>query len=64
MTELKYNSLQWRETFEGQLGLLRPHLSVRVLDAMSLQAWNEFGTKDVDPVKAAKTCSAELDKVN
>lgn len=58
---LKYNSIQWRESFEGQLAILRPHLTLRVLTTMSIAAWNEFGTKDVDPVKAAKACSAALD---
>ena len=59
---LKYNRGQWRESFEGQLAMLRPHLTGRVLAAMSIAAWNEHGTKDFDPVKAAKAWSAALDK--
>ena len=30
---LKYNSIQWRESFEGQLSILRPYLTLRVLTA-------------------------------
>lgn len=42
--------------------MLRPDLTGRVLAAMSIAAWNEHGTKDFDPVKAAKAWSAALDK--
>lgn len=59
---MKYNSLQWRESFEDQLSLLRPHLTNRLLASMSISAWIEHGTRDVDPVIAAKAWSAELDK--
>jgi hypothetical protein len=38
-----YNRDQWIESFEGQLALLRPHLTQRVLATMSLSAWHEFG---------------------
>jgi len=57
-----YNRDQWIESFEGQLSILRPHLTARVLGTMSLAAWHEFGRADVDPIKAAKELSLLLDK--
>ena len=57
-----YNRDQWIESFEGQLSLLRPHLSPRVLATMSNQAWHRHGTKDEDPIKAAKAWSKSLDQ--
>jgi hypothetical protein len=57
-----YNQRQWIESFEGQLSILRPHLTARVLDTMSLAAWHQLGAKGEDPIKAAKAWSAELDK--
>lgn len=59
---MNYNQIQWRDSFESQLSLLRPHLTPRLLETISIAAWNEYGTKDIDPVKAAKVRSAELDK--
>lgn len=59
---MKYNRSQWLDSFEDQLSFLRPHLPRRVLSAMSMQAWMEHGTKDVDPIKAAKAESAALDE--
>ncbi len=59
---MKYNRDQWRDPFEGQLSLLRPHFTRRVLAAMSHVAWTEDGTKDKDPVKTAMAWSVELDK--
>lgn len=59
---MTFNRDQWRESFEGQLSLLRPHLTRRVLTAMSHVAWNGDGAKHKDPVKTAKAWSAELDK--
>jgi hypothetical protein len=56
-----YNRQQWIESFEGQLSILRPHLGERVLAAMSNAAWHQHGTKDEDPIKAAKALSAALD---
>ena len=58
---MKYNRAQWLDSFEGHLSLLPPHLTSRVLSAMSMQAWVEHGTKGVDPTKAARARSAELD---
>jgi hypothetical protein len=57
-----YNRQQWIESFEGQLSILRPHLTARLLDTLSLAAWHQFGTKGEDPIKAAKALSATLDK--
>jgi hypothetical protein len=57
----QYNRSQWIESFTGQLSILRPHLSLRLLYAMGLSAWNKHGRKDEDPIKAAKACSADLD---
>ena len=57
-----YNRLQWIESFEGQLAILRPHVPPRLLTTMSGQAWHTHGTKDEDPIKAAKAWSAALDK--
>lgn len=58
----RYNRQQWMDSFEGQLSLLRPHLSTRVLGSMSLSAWHQHGVKGEDPIKAAKAWSASLDK--
>jgi hypothetical protein len=55
-----YNRDQWIESFEGQLSLLRPHLTPRVLTSMSLLAWNQVG--EHDPVKAAREWSKLLDQ--
>jgi hypothetical protein len=34
----RYKRDQWVQSFEGQLAILRPHLSQRLLPAMSLAA--------------------------
>jgi hypothetical protein len=57
-----YNRAQWIESFTGQLSILRPHLSLRLLETMGLSAWHRHGTKDEDPIKAAKAWSASLDR--
>jgi hypothetical protein len=56
-----YNRQQWVDSFEGQLSILRPHLSQRLLSTMSLSAWHSRGTKGDDPIKAAKASSKALD---
>ncbi len=58
---MAFNKAQWIESFEGQLAILRPHLTVRVLAAMSLSAWHSRGAKGEDPIKAAKEESKVLD---
>lgn len=56
-----YNKEQWRTSFEGQLSILRPHLSDRMLANFSLSAWHSRGAKDEDPAKSAKAVSGQLD---
>jgi hypothetical protein len=58
----RYNRDQWVESFEGQLAILRPHAPLRLMGAMSTQAWHKHGTKGEDPIKAAKALSEALDK--
>jgi hypothetical protein len=62
MPTVAYNRNQWIESFEGQLSILRPHLTGRVLASMSLAAWHKQGLKDEDPIKAAKELSKSLDQ--
>jgi hypothetical protein len=57
-----YNKDQWISSFEDQLSILRPHLTPRVLDTMSLAAWHAHGRKDEDPIEAARQWSKSLDK--
>jgi len=45
-------------SFEGQLAILRPHLTERVLTTMALQAWHRHGT--TDPIEAARAAVNEL----
>ena len=56
-----FNRLQWMDSFAGQLAILRPHLTFRVLDVMSTLEWNKHGSQDEDPIKAGKAWSAALD---
>lgn len=58
---MAYDKDQWRSSFEGQLAILRPHLSDRLLGALSLSAWHGRGSKQEDPVQAAKAVSKEMD---
>jgi hypothetical protein len=57
-----YNKDQWTASFEDQLVILRPHLTGRILTAMSLAAWHKHGRKDEDPIKAAREWSKSLDQ--
>jgi hypothetical protein len=57
-----YNRSQWIESFEGQLAILRPHLTQRVLSTLSLAAWHAHGANDLDPIQVARALSAEMDK--
>ena len=57
---MPYNKDQWIASFEGQMSILRPHLTARVLGTMSLAAWHQHGTRDVDPIKAAREVSTSL----
>jgi hypothetical protein len=58
----RYKREQWIESFEGQLAILRPHLTHRLLDSISLQAWHQHGTKGEEPIKAAKDWAAAMAK--
>jgi hypothetical protein len=59
---MAYNKQQWIESFEGQLAILRPHLTTRVLATMSLQAWHQFGVDSEDPINVARELSKLLDR--
>jgi len=59
---MAYDKQQWMDSFEGQLAILRPHLTSRVLATMSLQAWHQFGLENEDPIKVARELSKLLDK--
>lgn len=59
---MAYSKDQWVESFEGQLSILRPHLTPKVLSAMSLPAWLEFGAKGEDPIHMARELSKLLDQ--
>ena len=55
---MAYQKEQWMASFEGQLAILRPHLTQRVLTTMALQAWQRHGTND--PIQAARNVVTEL----
>jgi hypothetical protein len=55
-----YNRDQWIESFEGQLAILRPHLTQRVLSTWGLAAWHAHGTSGADPIEVARAVSVEL----
>jgi hypothetical protein len=57
-----YKKEQWISSFEDQLSILRPHLTGRPLASMSLSAWHQHGTKDEDPIQAARDWSKSLDQ--
>ena len=55
---MAYQKDQWMTSFEGQLAILRPHLTERVLTTTALQAWQRHGT--TDPIEAARHVVTEL----
>lgn len=57
---MAYNKDQWTSSFEGQLAILRPHLTERILATMSLAAWHKHGRNDEDPIEAARAWSKSL----
>ena len=59
---MKYNKDQWISSFEDAMIKLRPHSTARLLTTISLMAWNQRGSKDVDPVVAAVEWSKSMDK--
>lgn len=60
-TMTTYRRDQWVTSFEGQMSILRPHLTGRMLGTISAAAWQQYGTKGVDPIQAAKDESAAID---
>ena len=58
---MAYNKDQWIASFEGRLSILRPHLTPRLLETMSLSAWHSRGRTGEDPIKAADAASKALD---
>lgn len=61
MASTPFNKVQWIESFEGKLSLLRPHLTGRILATVSLSAWHSRGRKGADPIEAATEESKALD---
>lgn len=61
-TMTTYRRDQWVSSFEGQMSILRPHLTGRMLGTISASAWQRHGTKGVDPIEAAKVESAAIDQ--
>lgn len=59
---MNYNSLQWRESCVGQVSVLRPQVPSALLKSMSIDAWIEHGTREVDPVRAAKAWSETMEE--
>ena len=59
---MAYNKDQWISSFEGQLTILRPHLTTRVLATLALSAWHEHGRADEDPIKVARALSVVMDQ--
>jgi hypothetical protein len=55
---LRYKREQWIESFEGQLAILRPHLTPRILGTISLQAWHQHGRSNAEPIQCAKDWAA------
>ena len=59
---MAYRKDQWIDSFEGQMSILRPHLTARLLTTISTAAWHKHGARDVDPIVAAREESAWMDK--
>jgi hypothetical protein len=59
---MTYNKDQWVSSFEDQLTILRPHLTTRLLQSISLSAWHSRGRKEQDPIEAAREESRALDR--
>ena len=57
-----YNKDQWISSFEDAMVKLRPHMGLRVLTRIGLMAWNQKGTKGIDPQIAALEWSQSMDK--
>lgn len=59
---VNYNKDQWISSFEDTMVKLRPHIAMRILTTIGLMAWNQKGTKGVDPALAALEWSKSMDK--
>ena len=59
---MNYNKDQWISSFEDAMVKLRPHITMRILTTIGLVAWNQKGTKGVDPALAALEWSTSMDK--
>lgn len=59
---MAYRKDRWTASFEGQLSVLRPHLTPRVRTTMRLAAWPQFGTREADPIRAVRDGSKSLAK--
>ena len=57
---MTYNKDQ--SSFEDAMVKLRPHLTMRILTTIGLMAWNQKGTKGIDPALAALEWSKSMDK--
>lgn len=58
---MAYKRDQWIQSFEGQLQILRPHVSDRLMATISNSAWHSRGVKGEDPIAAAKSESRAMD---
>jgi hypothetical protein len=56
-----YNQAQWIKPLKDQLSLLRPHMTLCMLNTIGLMAWHEHGTKNEDPQKVARERSTAMD---
>ena len=56
-----YNKDQWISSFEDRVLLLRPHLTARLLQTITVMAWQRYGAKGQDPHSAAEEWSTSMD---
>jgi hypothetical protein len=49
---VNYDTDQWISSFEDAIVKLRPHITTRILTTIGLMAWDQKGTKGVDPALA------------
>jgi hypothetical protein len=57
-----YNKDQWISSFEDAMVKQRPHMTMRILTTIGLMAWQQKGTKGIDPALAALEWSRSIDK--
>ena len=56
-----YNKDQWISSFEDVILRLRPHLTPRILQTITVMAWQRYGAKGQDPKSAAQEWSTSMD---